>query len=490
MSKVFLIEDHDQALEIWRRDRIKGLDLVHVDAHPDLSFFPADPIEHVFREARTKKELKRGILRAMVFKGFTDNFDKQINVGNYIYPAMREGLIEDFYWVVPGGFKEFKDSTRLILNLLRTFAKRKRWRLELKNQNQKPKGIISAQIAGRKFIICILEKLPFFSKKVLLDIDIDFLVIDSYLNSRTDKKIGLRKPWIAPKELAGLLKKKIKQPQIITIAYSANGGYAAMKYRYFADALAYDFAPRMFKEDFRRNYQAAFYFNLFEVTGKKIYYEKAIRLNPIYRRIDNNYGPLYFTIHRFLLAEREFLRILRVDPKNPACLFGLGSISLQRHHFKEAKQYFLSVLKTKDRGLFANQKEASLLGLAKAEISLGNLKQAKKLLFRYKYCQPLKFETFQLLGSVFEKEQDFRRAAKFYVEALRLGGDALRILPKLLKKPFYLQEYSDIIKKISSKKLKNWFLKRGLKKKWLKIKKILSGLKDKSKNNTRESHLT
>ena len=48
MNKVFVIEDHDEVLKIWRRKKIKSLDLVHVDAHIDFGFHAAKPIETIF----------------------------------------------------------------------------------------------------------------------------------------------------------------------------------------------------------------------------------------------------------------------------------------------------------------------------------------------------------------------------------------------------------------------------------------------------------
>lgn len=42
-DRIFLIEDHDEALKVWREKKIKDLDLVHIDVHIDFGFHPAKP---------------------------------------------------------------------------------------------------------------------------------------------------------------------------------------------------------------------------------------------------------------------------------------------------------------------------------------------------------------------------------------------------------------------------------------------------------------
>lgn len=46
-KNIFLIEDHNEALKVWRENGVRGLDLVHIDAHLDFGFYPARPVEQV-----------------------------------------------------------------------------------------------------------------------------------------------------------------------------------------------------------------------------------------------------------------------------------------------------------------------------------------------------------------------------------------------------------------------------------------------------------
>jgi len=123
MNNVFFVEDHDEVLKIWRNKNIKGLDLVHIDAHMDFEFHPARPIEKIIKTARTLEEFKKSLEYSLCFSHYEKDFDKQTNIGNYIYSAMEEGIVKDFYWVIPGGLEEFKESAKIIKNILRRFSK-------------------------------------------------------------------------------------------------------------------------------------------------------------------------------------------------------------------------------------------------------------------------------------------------------------------------------------------------------------------------------
>ncbi len=105
---IVLIEDHHQALKIWQEKKVKNLDLIHLDAHIDFGFHAAKPIKQSIDDAKSIKDLKASLERSLAFTRYEKDFEKQTNIGNYIYPAMREGIVRDFYWVIPGGAEEFK----------------------------------------------------------------------------------------------------------------------------------------------------------------------------------------------------------------------------------------------------------------------------------------------------------------------------------------------------------------------------------------------
>jgi len=447
MNKIFIVEDHDQVLNIWRDKKAAGLDLVHIDAHMDFGFHPARPLQQALNEARSVKELKMNLEYSLAFMHYEKNLDKQTNIGNYIYPAMREGIVDNFYWVVPGGLKEFNKAAGFIRNILRTLLAKSGEKAEPAGRRpmSAEEGMISAEVMGRDFIVCTLDRLPVLKRKILLDVDTDFLVIDSLLNADNTQRVGKRKPWIRPQDLAGILGKKIKHPHITTIAYSVNGGYTPMKFRYLGDELACHLAPGEFRTRFARSYRTAQCFGLFSSTGKNEYYRKAVELDPAYRAADNNYGPLYLTLRKFSRAGKEYSRILRADPGNPACLAGLGNIALERNDLRTAKRCFSSALKSGNNKLFNNEKKQSLLGLAEAEFGLKNFGRAKDLLSRHQSLEPLQPRSYYLSGRIFENEQDFERSAECYKDSIRLGFGGMAPMARLLKISCHLDGKDAII---------------------------------------------
>jgi len=462
-SSIRLIEDHDQALKIWRDKKIKGLDLVHIDAHIDFGIQPAKPLQRILEEGKSLTEIKKNLEYSLAFMHYEKDLNKQTHIGNYVYPAMEEGIVNNFYWVVPGGGKEFKESTRLIKNTLKELLKENGEKTEAGRQvlKHRENGMISTRFRGREFVVCTLEKLPVFRHKVLLDIDTDFLVTDSLLDAESTRNIKKRKPWILPQDFVNRLKERIEHPQIITIAYSVNGGYTPMMYKHFGDEIAYRLAPKEFQAHFEKKYKAARYFSLFLSTGKKEYYSKAIKLNPTYRAAYNNYGAIYLSLRKLSLAQQEFMKVLKADPENPACLLGLGEIALARKDYKKAKQYFSAALNSEEDPMFAKTRVQTLFGLARAEYALKNFKRAKELLIRSKTFRPLRSDGYYLLGRILEKEKNFIQAAIFYKDAIRLGFGDIEIIARLLNISHHLGNRDDIMNYVALryKEFKKRFLR-------------------------------
>ncbi len=440
--KFFLIEDHHRALDIWRKSSLRNLNLVHLDAHVDFGFPYAKPLKQAFEEAKTVNELKQALEESLAFKRFENDFDKQTNIGNYIYPAVREGIVKDFYWVIPGGKKEFDESRKQLKTLIKSICVKDPCRKKTRPVKfRETKNLMSTSLMGSRFVVTNLENLPVFEDKVLLDIDCDFLVIDSFKNSDSTTLIGPRMPWIMPDDLVNILKKKVKNPQITTIAYSVNGGFTPIKYKYFGDEIAYLFEPRIFKSLFKKSKEAAQNFELFISGNKSSYYRKAARLNPAYKVSDNNYGNLYLAKNRLRKAEAEFKRISQVDPSNPFPLAGLGSIFLQKKNYGLANKYFSRALKNN-----GYNNASAIFGLALSEFKLGNLDTAEKVFLKAKSKDPLNGQIYYFLGCIYEKFSDFESAAKFYRQSLNLGLKDIDIFRRILRISRKVNSANNLIK--------------------------------------------
>ncbi|MDP8259994.1 MAG: tetratricopeptide repeat protein [Candidatus Gygaella obscura] len=429
-KKIFLIENHDSALKVWKDNRIKCCNLVHIDAHIDWNFIKARPLKRVLKESCSLKELKTNLEYSYAYLRYDRDFNKQVNEGNYIFQAFEEGIVKDFFWVIPGDKKIFKDSSKIIRGLLlrigRFYSKKSTIRIDKKSCKAE------IRFNGRKIVFCTLDGLDFINRDVLLDIDIDFLVIKSIKRSLNIQDIGTRQLWINPEKLIVCLKSKIRKFKIATIAYSVNGGWTPIKYRYLADEIAYWLSPDMFKKRFDKSKKAAGYFKLFLENNKKEFYQKAIIINNRYRSDYNNYGPLYFEVGKYNKAEKEFGNIIKADPNNAGALLGLGLIALARKENRKARKLFLLALSCMDNELFGHLKTVCLLALSKTELILGNLISAKEKLFHLIKQEPFVGMNYFYLGEVFKKQKNFSSAVEFYKKASLLGYKSLLSIKRIV----------------------------------------------------------
>ena len=198
-TPIVVMENHDEAYGVWRAAGFQDKVLVHIDAHDDLSWAPD--------------------LSAL-------------NIGNFISLALKEGMIRAVFWVVPDQTWESSNTRKPLLRRLKRLA------AEFPGPTP-PLTVEAAQISltllDKPVRVCTLGHLPPFPEKVLLDIDTDFFTIPRAC-SRSDQHHAL--PWCWPGELVATLKARGVQADLVTIAYSVEGGYTPVKWKYLADELS------------------------------------------------------------------------------------------------------------------------------------------------------------------------------------------------------------------------------------------------------------
>jgi len=438
--KVFLSEDHDEVLKIWRSLSVKNFDLIHVDAHIDFVMHRARDPQEILSQATGLKQLKQNLEYTLSFWEYEKDLDKQTNIGNYIYPAMRDGLVKNFWWVVPGDIYLFEKNFKLIKDIFaRSFIGQK---IKL---IKKGKGLAFVKAWGREFWACTLETLPVFAQPILLDIDTDFLVVDDLSRADNTCDIGKRKPWITPKALKEKLGLKAKNPVAITIVYSTNGGFTPMVYRSLGDELAFCFDPQGFAFNFNRKAKAAKSFRRFLISGKKSNYWDAVWLEPAYRGGDNNHAPLFLAKNRLKPAQEALTKILRADSKNPDALQNMGVVFLRRKRYLEALRCFQTAIK--QRSLKKELRSQIIFGLAQTNFGLKRFSKAQELFALHQRLMPLVAQSYHGLAEIYRIKKEYSSAAKNYRHALRLGFGGLDGLGKLLKLSFKLgiKEKADII---------------------------------------------
>lgn len=434
MKNLHLVETHEKALFVWQKSKVKNIDLVHIDAHIDFRFLDEKNISN------RKKLLKN------------------INSANYICPAVYQNIVKDFYWVIPGGKKDFLDSKNQIKKLVEYINENASNKNKKKLYNNEfEKEIIKIPFLGRSLFICNLNSLPVFSKEVLLDIDVDFLVMKNLECTEDGYDIKHIRPWIMPSNFVRLVNKKIKRKKITVIAYSAQDGYTPILYRHFGDEIAYCFNEKKHK-GYDRVIQAANYFSFFNNTGKKSYYKKAVALDKRYRGYHNNYGPFYLNQGKLESAYKEFIRIASIDKTNYCCFFGLACVCMRLKRFSEAERHLKRCLSLKHDENYNHQE--ALINLAIVAYKLKNYIKAKRLFQKLIKQDPKNAFAYYFLGLLSDRQKMKELAACNYQKALLLGYDSLDNLYKLsflLGKNVVTQK----TKKLVAAKCRNLFIRYG-----------------------------
>jgi len=413
-----LIENHDEAYYFWKKLGLRNKPLVHLDAHIDFNFFPVKSFKQAMQEAKSKEALIRQLSTSLMYQRLNIGETSLTGIGNYIYPAMRDGIVGDFYWVIPGTRNEFAKSQKFLRAILQSFFSRDPFE---RRRIVEKKGMLQARIYGRIFTVTTLENLSLGLNDVIVDIDTDFLTTDTVRKAAPTQQIGRKFPWIWPDELADRLRSRRIHPCCMVIAYSVNGGFTPLVYKFLGDelmlfvnstnnglqdviaakkkAFIYFYRGKFTKaieiaEDILKNLKhlkadrglknklkAHIAFILFRCHAQckdfakaKSYYTMAIRMDKSYAVKDNNYGHLYTRRGNMREARQEFELILRCNKKDSHALCGLAHLYMRRKDFQKARRLFRKAY-TADA-----QNRQALFGLSWSEFYLKNYKRVIRFL--------------------------------------------------------------------------------------------------------------
>jgi len=339
---VHLIENHDQALHIWRAAGVKQRMLVHIDAHHDMRWMGDQDV---------------------------------VTIANFICPALKQDLVREVVWVAPEGSFDNRETRQSILRHLKRILK------EYPGASQSPlveKDRITASVLGKKLTVCPVRAMPALSEAVLLDIDVDYFIIPRVSHGESDRHASL--PWCWPSDLVAQLHGI--PTDLITVAFSVEGGYTPLKWKYLGDELVVRLTTQGFggsdvegTERMRAGGEAEF---RGEISVSESNYRQAMDLLPCsaappYRlarllasvgrvdegrrlygqavALDRSYGGAYsgagfhsYWRGAFEAAKREFCDILALNPEDPFAHLGLGLLAKRRKGWDEAEQHLRSAL--------------------------------------------------------------------------------------------------------------------------------------------------
>jgi tetratricopeptide (TPR) repeat protein len=351
---VHCVENHDGALTVWRDAAVAHRVLVHVDAHHDL------------------------------YGGWVDKKDPKerakINIANFVYAALEEELVREVIWVVPDQTWATPAGRRDIVRELKSLDQ---------GAGRKKKPVIQVEhdrivgtVLGKRILACTVENLPALNEAVLLDIDIDYFVIPN-VGYRGIEVYGSL-PWCWPDQLLLKLQPRGVRTDLTTIAYSVEGDYTPLQWKYLGDELAQrlrpaagdlawtdrmrDAAQAAARGDFgaaethylaahrlRPEFAAPCYHlaHMCAASGRlepgREYLRQAYELDPSYRSPYNNAGWWYLEKRRHDQARSAFARALGLDPGDAYAHLGCGLLAIQEKKWPAAEVSLRRALALDDR---------------------------------------------------------------------------------------------------------------------------------------------
>src|SRR2546425_7482905 len=160
IKNLVMMEDHDGAYYAWKQAGLRDRIAVHIDAHIDFAWIPEKDPEELLN-VRTLRELE-DLSTADSLWNFTSRpKDKLINEGNYLNPALREGILRSVYWVAPEGFFGTPGRRKRLEAMLH---KMRKWNPRALQQIAWTNGVLQAELYGKPLAICPLSKIPRFDE--------------------------------------------------------------------------------------------------------------------------------------------------------------------------------------------------------------------------------------------------------------------------------------------------------------------------------------
>jgi len=447
-QRVFLFENHDEALAIWRQAGVAGRILVHIDPHHDMGW--VGPREHV-------------------------------TFANYICPALQDGLVRAVYWVVPEQSWESTGNRQQILHQLRQIlhayaGSSSGYRFERQRAR--------AQILGKPLEICSLSSLPDFVEPVLLDLDVDFLTLPRVAGNPSAEHTEL--PWCWPEDLVGRMSARKMPWEIATIPYSVEGGYTPLRWKYLGEELALRLNPAATEDPrlpamarLRAGAEAAARGELDKAVGEyqtgaalwpdsaapllhlalllrrsgqldeaRSLYRQALARDPTYRTSYNSEGLWHYWNGNYKAAEQEFRRTLDLDSCDATSLVGLAWLAMRRKHWTDAERLLRHTLERDPENLDAwralgkssarqrNYAQAITAYERSLQLALsGHLTRKEPPAIHSGRPYPVDAEhwpVFVRLGQLYEKQGQKAAARQRYRMALAGGHDGLALRWRLL----------------------------------------------------------
>ncbi|HUP39582.1 MAG TPA: hypothetical protein VM115_05650 [Vicinamibacterales bacterium] len=393
-APVHVFEVHDAALDVWRDAAVDDRILVHIDAHHDMWWL---------------------------------DDDRLTTAANFLCPAITRGMFREIHWVVPDGSFSTRTARRTLIRHVQSLLR------------QYPDGShivstdpasITATIQNRRLTICTLDTLPEMRDDVLLDIDVDYLVIPRVSHNRADTHCD--RPWRWPADLLTRMERAGVRASLVTIAYSVEGCYTPLRWKYLGDELAERMRTSTRSDavaGFERMRNAVSALAEGNVRAAEEDYLEAGRLLPASAAPEHHLALLYLHRGDRDLAQRHFARARQIDASYCTGFATLGPHYFWQGRHAEARAEFAEALI-----LNPDDPHASI-GMAWISAASRNWRSAIGWYERSLAVCDESLDAHRGLGDAYMEVRDFDAAARHYERSLQLALHRHKPLSWLVRLP-------------------------------------------------------
>lgn len=346
IATIHVMEDHDRAFDVWRQAGVRDRILVHLDGHVDFSWIADRPLESLL-SATSSSEVDRLLAQGMSGWNLRNlSLRQQVHYGNYVYAAMREGIVGKFYWVMPDPFWATRRSRRCIQRSLEQMA---RQRPADAGPIEVLESGLTMTVLGRPLVACTLEHLPRFQEPVLLDLDVDYFLTPPE-EDRLPPGVDLQptEPWLRPPEFLRRLVKLEIPTDLVTIAYSVGGFHTPLRYRFYGDivraALSHPDIPvgdRPPEGSAAEAYAATLAaIETGDLVAARLHWARMSDLDPCYRTPEAIPGRKEEAGRRWRRALQVYETMIEVDPAWSEPHLGQGRVLWRLGRYEQAESSF------------------------------------------------------------------------------------------------------------------------------------------------------
>jgi tetratricopeptide (TPR) repeat protein len=333
-SQIHLMEEHNESLIFWWKNKTKDAIVIHIDPHDDFQPVQKSKVEKVKRllsEGKLEKALKNEDIGE----------ETLVQIGDWLYTAYKLGLIKKVVWIMPVG-----SSPQEIKNHIQQYARFTEKELVFTRESE---NIVEGRVFGCPFVFTNLSSLSDILSKIqnenlLFDLDMDFFPQEA---KRTGKP-----PLEIMKEFLESTKSKRGEIKLFTISYSNEGFYTPLEDRYLGTLLKKSLTDPTFLQNLPSYWEIflkgrALHFANHLDSAVKIYRE-VLDINPDFAQAHYNLALLLAQKGKFEKALLHLREATEIEPPFKLGYIAISKIAYSQGEYPTAEKLLKEALKKEE----------------------------------------------------------------------------------------------------------------------------------------------